>query len=313
VRRSRHASAAARVAGAGLLFGLAVPGASAQTTAWLDFDGAIPGEATDTRHRDWIEILGSGFGASREISAAGGARETSRVLLSELSLSKYVDRATPALFMAVVAGNEPYPKVTLDLDTGAKVPLARVELEQVLVSGLDFTAARDGAARPVEKLSLNFTKITFTYILRDGGSLATGYDLATRKATSSDSTGDLTDTDGDGMPDAWEELYGLDSGVDDSEGDLDGDGLSNGDEFELGTHPASGSSFFRSTLSPLAGAPESYQIDWDSVPGKVYIIEWTPDLGTPFSTVREVTAAGDRTTEAVPRNGELGFYRVRTP
>ena len=41
------------------------------------------------------------------------------------------------------------------------------------------------------------------------------------------------DDDNDGLPDAWEEKYG----VDDPEADEDNDGLSNADEFESRTHP----------------------------------------------------------------------------
>ena len=41
------------------------------------------------------------------------------------------------------------------------------------------------------------------------------------------------DEDGDGLPDSWEEKYG----VDDPEGDDDGDGLSNADEFDSRTKP----------------------------------------------------------------------------
>jgi hypothetical protein len=45
------------------------------------------------------------------------------------------------------------------------------------------------------------------------------------------------DSDEDGIPDAWEELYGLNPAVDDAGGDLDEDGLSNILEYQKGTNP----------------------------------------------------------------------------
>ena len=47
----------------------------------------------------------------------------------------------------------------------------------------------------------------------------------------------LRDSDGDGMPDGWEIANGLNPLVDDSLGDPDADGLTNLDEYRLGTNP----------------------------------------------------------------------------
>ncbi|MEM7397111.1 MAG: hypothetical protein AAF492_32720, partial [Verrucomicrobiota bacterium] len=45
----------------------------------------------------------------------------------------------------------------------------------------------------------------------------------------------MVDTDGDGLSDAYEILNGLDATQDDADGDIDGDGLTNAEEHELGT------------------------------------------------------------------------------
>ncbi len=47
-----------------------------------------------------------------------------------------------------------------------------------------------------------------------------------------------TDDDADGMPDSWELQYGLDPLVDDANQDLDGDGVSNIDEYTTGGDPS---------------------------------------------------------------------------
>jgi type VI protein secretion system component Hcp len=279
----------------------------AELAAWLSFGGQIPGGSTHPAHPGWIDIEGFEFGLSRDISTGGQERVPGLPFVSQLSLVKFVDVATAPLFSAASARNTPYPRVTLDLNINGEQPITRIELEGVLVSSQSFEGSSGGSARPTEIISLNFTKITFTYIAPTNGSTFTSYDLATRQS----STGTSADVDTDGLPDAWESLYGLLVGTNDANSDRDGDGLSNLHEFQLGTLPNSGTSFFKAQLSPNPSNSNQFQIQWNSVGGKTYIIEWSPNLSTPFTPVRTVTATAGSTTENLAKAGNLGFYRVR--
>ena len=88
-------------------------------------------------------------------------------------------------------------------------------------------------------------------------------------------TGTL-DTDGDGLPDAWEQIYFLNPTNAVASADADGDGLSNLDEFRAGTIPTNATSGLR--VFQLTDAAGNFTVTWDCVDGKTYKVLYTDSL-----------------------------------
>lgn len=88
---------------------------------------------------------------------------------------------------------------------------------------------------------------------------------------------DVTDTDHDGLPDAWELLHSLDpNSALDAEGDPDGDGISNLLEYASQTNPRAADSGFR--VTGVVTAQKVLQLSWPAEAGKTYQVQSTTDL-----------------------------------
>ncbi|HNQ73390.1 MAG TPA: lamin tail domain-containing protein [Verrucomicrobiota bacterium] len=123
------------------------------------------------------------------------------------------------------------------------------------------------------------------------------------------------DSDGDGLPDAWELAHGTDWKRPDATEDPDGDGFTNFEEFLCGTLPLDPDSALR--LELVSAAPAPPQLRWEAAAGRTYhVLAATSLAAANWTTFAEVaSAATNRLVEIpVPASGEAAqFFQLVIP
>jgi type VI secretion system secreted protein Hcp len=137
---------------------------------YLKYTG-IDGEVTEESHKRWIEINSLEFGAARTIPMQPGSAnvgEASLPTLSEITLTRLADSASPMLFQAALGGGGKEASMELtQTQTGDKKPhvYMTIKLEDAYVSAYRILSKGDWSKgeRPTETVSLSYKTIDYSY------------------------------------------------------------------------------------------------------------------------------------------------------
>ncbi len=129
------------------------------------------------------------------------------------------------------------------------------------------------------------------------------------------------DADGDGIPNGWEQAYGLDPlNAADASADADGDGFSNLQEYLAGTDPTNAASNLQ--ITSIVSQGNDVKITWSAATNKSYVVQmasgFTGSVTNGFSDLGTVTVPSSPAITATnyvdlggATNGPARFYRVK--
>ncbi len=123
----------------------------------------IPGESTDPSYPNWIEVLAWSWGESNSGTTHSGGVTGGHPNLQDLSLTKYVDKASLPILGDCAAGTL-IPSATFVNRKAGATPLVflKYTLTNLIISSVS-SGGSGGEDRLIENISLNFAQITWTY------------------------------------------------------------------------------------------------------------------------------------------------------
>jgi type VI secretion system secreted protein Hcp len=150
---------------------------------------SVDGESRDKAHGKEIDVLAWSWGMSNSGSAhVGGGAGSGKVNVQDVSVTKYVDSASPKLMKACADGSHFANALLTVRKAGGSAPVEyiKIKMEEVFVTSLS-TGGSGGEDRLTENLSLNFAKVSVDYTPQDakgaaGTAINFGWDIAANAA-----------------------------------------------------------------------------------------------------------------------------------
>jgi type VI secretion system Hcp family effector len=271
----------------------------------------VGGNSTHAQYPQWI--------AATHVAGAVTRTSSGQASLEQIVITKNADAATVAFF-EMMTTSERLLSVSIEFvkNTPLVEPYYALVLKNVFVTSLKQSATAETSASPCETITLSFASMEIVH-----GSRSMPQSIVSRYFDSEAQLGGATPTpyvyqrgswvdyDQDGLPDDWEKESGglYNPVIPDGLTDVDGDGLTGGQEFLVGTNPGLSDRFVQSTLFSL---PENHcVISFRTVTGRLYEIQSSSDL-TDWHTVDSFRAtANEMQSTTRPALGTFLFHRVK--
>ncbi len=130
---------------------------------FIKIDG-IQGEARDSKHKEEIDVLAWSWGMANSGSAhVGGGMGAGKVNVQDLSFTKYIDKASPALMLHCCNGKH-IKEATLVVRKAGEQPLEylTITMTDLIITSVS-TGGSGGEDRLTENVNLNFAKVKVLY------------------------------------------------------------------------------------------------------------------------------------------------------
>lgn len=131
---------------------------------FLEIEG-IKGESKDDKHAGEIDLLSWSWGETQTgRSSTGGGGGSGKVSMQDFHFVMNMCTATPHLMLACATGSHIKKAVLTCRKAGGKQEeYLTIEFSDLLVSSYQTGGSSAGDAYPTDQISLNFSKIKFSY------------------------------------------------------------------------------------------------------------------------------------------------------
>lgn len=125
---------------------------------------AIPGESTDAKHKNEIDIESWSWGETNSgTHAGGGGGGAGKVSMNDFHFTMRVNKASPKLMLACATGQHIKEAQLICRKAGKEQQeYMKIKFSDLLVSSFQ-TGGSAGDVVPVDQISLNFSKIEYSY------------------------------------------------------------------------------------------------------------------------------------------------------